>query len=545
MKKAVTVVLIFVLVTSLLVGCSSKSTPSDSNNASLSSGVGTVTAGASANISGKDKYGGVLTISPGVQSEQNLGDPAGNTNMLMIYTGSPAVESMFRMDSKGNIIPWLIEKYEISDDGLTYTFHVRQNVYFHDGTLMDAKAIAWNIQNCITGKKAEYQRVSSVNPTDQYTLEIKMSKPDALLLANMAGTTSGLIVSPTSYQKNGKDWATKNPIGTGPFVFSSWDNDVKAVYKKNPNYWGKDAQGNKLPYLDGVEVDYMAQPSVAEAALQAGELLAWCRADSDSVQKFQNISGFIAQKAEAPTADYVLTGCNKDPNSVTANESVREAVACAVDWQTIVNSVFNVSCTYTNQDSLPGRIFYNDKITIHKYDPNYAKQLLAKAGYSNGVTIPFYATTDSVQQKLLTAMQPYLSAVGITMDMKLMEAGGWFQVMSASFNNGFLLSGINYSPNEFGKMYALLSASSNLPIHNFSLDDSTNQLFETAKSCKTMDEAANYVKQIQEDIYGKNCYQISVMTQFECLIQKDSVKDAGFYEYTAYHWTPETAYIAK
>ena len=107
------------------------------------------------------------------------------------------------------------------------------------------------------------------------------------------------------------------------------------------------------------------------------------------------------------------------------------------------------------------------------------------------------------------------------------------------------LHGYNYSPDEFGKMYNLASNSAALKVANTYMDDETYQLFEDARSSITQEQAAELVKQVQESIYVTNRYFISYMTQYECKISADFVKGAGFFTLGGYHWTPETAYIAK
>ena len=236
MKKALALLLALTMVLLVFAGCASQNDteepPAEIGEIGATDESNDTTTGdenAEEATSSEDKYGGVLVYSPGVQSEQNLGYPAGDTNMLMTCNASPALESLVRMDTQGNIVCWLAEDYEISEDGLTYTFHIRQGVTFHDGTPLNAEAVAWNIQMCVDNGKTQYARVESVETTDEYTVVVHMSQPDLLLLSNMAADPSGLIISPTSFEENGAEWAEKNPVGTGPFVFESWENDVEVV----------------------------------------------------------------------------------------------------------------------------------------------------------------------------------------------------------------------------------------------------------------------------------------------------------------------------
>lgn len=491
-----------------------------------------------------DKYGGVLVYCPGVQDEQNLGNPSAPTNMLMDLNASPALETLFRQNAKGEIECWLAEEYSVSEDGLVYTIKVRPGVTFHDGSELNAEVVAWNMQACIDGGKGQYSRVASIEVTGELELVVTMSQPDILFLSNLAADPVGLIISKESYDKNGPEWCEKNPVGTGPFTFVSWENDVEVVYTKNENYWGVDAEGNQLPYLDGVRVVYINDVTVSEASLQAGDVMGWIRADSDSMVKFQGISGFYSDKSGVPSCNYNLVACNGTDNPAAKRE-VREAIACAVDFDEIVEGLFGASCVNTQQNSVLGRIYNDDELITKEYNPERAKELLAAAGYADGVEINFYASNTSLQELLLVAMVPYLEEVGITANVVLLDSGGFFGMLTGNFKDGFIVGGYNYSPDEFGKMYNLASSTAALKTANTTMDDETYQLFEDARSAKTQEEAAEIVKQIQKSIYETNRYFISYMTQYECQILAESVKDAGFYEYGGYHWTPEVAYIAK
>lgn len=547
MKKTVALILSLVMIMGMLAGCG-KTETKEPDSPPPSEGVGVIgdteKEPADEPETVESKYGGVLVYSPGMQNEQNMGYPAGDTNMLMNMNASPALETLFRLDASGNLVCWLAESYDVTDDGLHYTINLRKGVTFHDGTAMDAEAVAWNLQMNLDNGKAQFNRVESIETEGDSVVKVNMSQADVLFLPNLASDPCGLIISPSAFEKNGAEWCEKNPVGTGPFVFQSWENDVKVVYTRNDHYWGVDADGNQLPYLDGIECIYMTENAVAEAALEADEVMMWVRSDADSTLKFIGKPGFIAEKAGVPSGNFNLVACTETDNPA-ANKDVREAILYAVNFEEIVDALYSLNFVATKQNSLPGRIYYNDKLTTREYNPEKAKELLAKAGYADGVEITFHADNSSFSEKLFTAMSPYLEAVGITMKINLLDMGGYFDLMVKDFSDGFLLGGYTYAPDEFGKMYALASNSAALKVINTKMDDETYQMFEDAKGCATLDEAAEIVKQIQESIYGTNLYFISVMTSFDTVISHDYVHDTGFYTCAGFHWTPETAYITK
>ena len=102
---------------------------------------------------------------------------------------------------------------------------------------------------CKDNGKGQYSRVETVEVTGEYEVTVTMSLPDILFLSNIATDPCGLIISKEAYEKNGPEWCEKNPVGTGPFRFVSWENDVEVVYTRNENYRGVDEEGNQLPNL--------------------------------------------------------------------------------------------------------------------------------------------------------------------------------------------------------------------------------------------------------------------------------------------------------
>lgn len=544
MKRVLALTLALVLTLSLLAGCGAKDTPAPTEE---SKPVEIATIGATEPEKVEEpvnKYGGTLIYSPGVQDEQNLGNPSAPTNMLMNVNATPALESLFRQNTKGEIECWLAEDYDVSDDGLVYTIKIRQGITFHDGSPLNGESVAWNIQACVDNGKGQYSRVEKVEVTGEYEVTITMSMPDILFLPNIAADPCGLIISQKSYEENGPEWCEKNPVGTGPFKFVSWENDVEVVYTRNENYWGKDADGNQLPYLDGIRVKYISDNTVAEAALESGDVMVWVRADPDSLTKFLSKDNFTVEKAAIPSSNHNLIACNGTDNPAAVFE-VREAVAYAVDFETIVSDLFGLSCVVTEQNSVPGRIFNKDDLVTREYNPEKAKELLQQAGYGDGVEINFYASNSSMAEQMLVAMIPYLEAVGITAHVELLDAGGYFGLLTGNFVDGFVIGSYGYAPDEFGKMYNLASNSAALKLANTHMDDETYQMFEDARSARTIEEAAEIYKQIQESVYLTNRYFISYMTQYDCIITENSVKDTGFYTCGGGHWTPEVAYIAK
>jgi ABC-type transport system substrate-binding protein len=176
------------------------------------------------------------------------------------------MEPLLHADGKGGGVPWLAESYKIADDLMSITFTLRKDVKFHDGTDFNAQAAKWNLDNHIAQKSTYAQYWASVEVIDDYTLKVNFTMWVNTILSGFADSPGAWMVSPTAFEKNGKDWMRDNPVGTGPFKFVSFQRDVGYTVEKNPDYWIKGR-----PYLDGIEILYVADPLTQKAAMQAGE----------------------------------------------------------------------------------------------------------------------------------------------------------------------------------------------------------------------------------------------------------------------------------
>ena len=250
MERTLAFLLVLTLVLGVLTGCGGSTSESTKAPETTAAAIATVGATEATEADpSADKYGGTLVYCPGVQDEQNLGNPSAATNMLMDLNAAPALESLFRQNAQGEIVCWLAKDYSVSEDGLVYVIQIREGISFHDGSPLNAESVAWNIQMCKDNGKGQYSRVETVEVTGEYEVTVTMSLPDILFLSNIATDPCGLIISKEAYEKNGPEWCEKNPAGTGPFRFVSWENDVEVVYTRNENYRGVDEEGNQLPYL--------------------------------------------------------------------------------------------------------------------------------------------------------------------------------------------------------------------------------------------------------------------------------------------------------
>jgi peptide/nickel transport system substrate-binding protein len=214
--------------------------------------------------------GGVLRV--GMQTDPVGLDPhitnaTSTRNML-----ENVYDTLVMFDSSLQIVPGLAESWTASDDGLTWTFTLREGVTFHDGTPLSSSDVKFSIERisdpAIASPRADdFAVVASIETPDDRTVVMNLTEPFSPLLAKLAASLN-VIVSEAAVEQYGD--LQENVIGTGPFRFVEYLPQTRMVLERNEDFWGTDAAGNALPYLDGIEFIFYPDPTARSTAIQTG-----------------------------------------------------------------------------------------------------------------------------------------------------------------------------------------------------------------------------------------------------------------------------------
>src|SRR5205823_2786256 len=221
--------------------------------------------GSAAPSAAKTNYGGTVTFA--LENDVSNLDPMLSSLFVDRNIHYAMYDSLVRVSPKGEIIPWLAEKWETSSDGKTVTFTLRKDVKYHDGTAFDAESVKWNIERYKTGKDSvrtgDLGSVDTVTVVDATTVKFNLKSAFAPLLGALVDR-AGMMVSKAVVTSAGADF-TLNPLkaGTGPFILTEAVKGDHYTLEKNPNWWGKDKDGSKLPYLDKLTVPPITDADVA------------------------------------------------------------------------------------------------------------------------------------------------------------------------------------------------------------------------------------------------------------------------------------------
>ena len=349
---------------------------------------------------------------------QDLGDSLDPYQMTAAGTREilfNVYEGLYKPTSSGDFVPAVAEECVVSDDGLTYTFTLRDGVLFHNGTAVEAADVVYSFNTCAattidTSLAAALSDVAAVTAEDEKTVSVTLNSPNSDFLAYV---TSVYIV-PDDYTEQ----ATA-PVGTGPFRYVSRSVQENVVLEKFSDYWGEGAK------VDRVTLKIYEDSTTLMTALNSG-----------AVDLVMHLT--VAQTQNLSDQYTVLEGTMNLVQALYLNNAekpfddvrVRQALCYAVDVDSILELTADGHGTKLGSSMYPAFTkYFDDSLTdYYSYDPEKAKTLLAEAGYPNGfamtITVPSnYTPHVDVAQVLVEQ----LAAVGITAQLQEVEWNTWLQ----------------------------------------------------------------------------------------------------------------------
>jgi peptide/nickel transport system substrate-binding protein len=331
---------------------------------------------------------------------------------------SNVFEGLTRFMSDGSVVAGLAESWEISEDGTTYTFKLRDGVTFHDGTTMDAEDVKFTLdraraEDSANAQKALFAGISEVGAIDPMTVEVKLSAPDGNFLFNMAWGDA-VIVAPESIEN-----IKQTPIGTGPFKFDEWVQGDRIEISRNADYWGE------APALEAATFKFISDPTAAFAAMMAQDVDAFAGFPAP-----ENLPQF-----EADPRFQVLVGSTEGETILSTNNKmpplddvrVRQAIAHAIDRQAIIDGAMFGLGTPIGTHFAPHNPDYVDLTAQSAYDPEKAKALLAEAGLADGFTTTLKLPPPSYARRGGEIIASQLRAVGIETEITNLEWAQWLE----------------------------------------------------------------------------------------------------------------------
>ncbi len=418
----------------LLTGCGGNtSSTTDEESSADSAAVGESTDDTSGDAL-EPQYGGVLKYAsyetcstPGYTPELT-----NNSSLIFLTT---AYESLIYYDEEGNIIPKLATEWETNSEEPSITWTLRQGVQFADGTDFNAEAVKRNIEEYQKVKRNETSNVKSVEVIDDYTVKMYLNEWNTSTLEAVGFFV--YYMSPAALDN--PDSLRESSCGTGPFQVTDFSSGVHVKYAKNENYW----QENK-PYLDGVELYVVGEPTTVSSAFQAKEYDMALVSNTTIAQSLSQNPEYIMQLNESGVGQvgFGIIPNSADPESPFADPLVRKAMCYAIDSEAITQAFGYGFMQPTNQWAAPGAKTYSEDVITYEYNPEKSKELLAEAGYTEPVDVQ--VTCVAAQKDIFTAVTNMLNESGFNATLDLVDEmaqvsmysnGNWPGIMGHYFSS--------------------------------------------------------------------------------------------------------------
>jgi peptide/nickel transport system substrate-binding protein len=412
------------------------------------------------------QYGGTLRIICGAELT-SIGWPSDQIAPEDYYQRVPALETLVRFDEDlGVPVPFLAESVVEDPEALTITFNLRQGIKFHDGTIFDADACVWNFEQlwASANLSASWIWASEIEKVDDYAVRVHFSQWDNTFLVNMCYDSA--MISPTAYEENGLDWVRENAVGTGPFKQVSFQRDVQKVFERFDDYWQEG-----LPYLDGIEIDIIADPTVQVASFLNGDYDVVTYLNPTDANNLEGEPGVVITHGNIMGDTFSLVGDSVNPDSPYADLRVRQAVSYAINREAIADFIYHGYATATSQMVGPACWAYSPDLVGYPYDPDKAIELLAEAAADGAFTpneqggfdTTIWCRSDKSTRDMFTAVQGYLADVGINVDLQVVNPGKYAEIYYAlGWSDGMLAAdmligwGIGVHANYFFSVYSPL-----------------------------------------------------------------------------------------
>jgi peptide/nickel transport system substrate-binding protein len=348
-------------------------------------------------------------------------------------------EGLTRIDETGSVQPDLARSWDVSADGLTYTFHLATGVKFHDGAPFSADDVKFSLDRArdpksVNAQKQLFENIGSVDVIDPATVKVTLTKPQGDFLYDM-GWGDAVIVSPKSAATD-----LTHPIGTGAFKFVDWVKGDRVDLVRNPDYWGTPAKLEKATFK------FISDPSAATAALLAGDIDAFPDFPApEALDQFKSNPQFAVTVGSSEGETILAMNNGKKPLD---NIKVREAIAHAIDRKAIIDGAMFGYGTPIGTFFPPTNPAYVDLTAQSNFDPEKSKALLKEAGVTD-LTLSLKLPPAGYARSGGQIIAQELANVGIKTNVTNVEWADWLQ--SVFTNKDYDLTVISHvEPNDIG-----------------------------------------------------------------------------------------------
>ena len=339
-------------------------------------------------------------------------------------------EGLTRFGPDGSVQPGLAASWTISDDGLSYTFQLRQGVTFHDGTAFEASDVVFSLdraraEDSTNAQKALFAGIEGVEALGDTSVRIDLAAPQGNFLFNLAWGDA-VMVAPESIED-----IKNQPIGTGAFRFEQWRRGDQISLSRNADYWGEAAS------LEAATFKFISEPTAAYAAMLAGDIDAFYSYPApENLAQFERDPRFTVLSGNTE-GETILAMNNQQPPFDDIR--VRKAVSHAIDRQAIIDGAMFGYGTPIGSHFAPHNPDYVDLTANAAFDPALARDLLAQAGYAEGFSTTLKLPPPSYARRGGEIIAAQLREVGIEAEISFLEWAQWLEQVFRGYDYGLTI----------------------------------------------------------------------------------------------------------
>jgi len=331
------------------------------------------------------------------------------------------LDTLVTLDEEQNVVPSLAESWSVSEDGLTWTFNLRDGVMFSNGRELTAADVVYTFERLLnpeTGSGNAYllAGVRDIDAPDDSTVTMMLDAPNPGLLGKLAINKAVGIIARESVEDG---TINTQPIGTGPFMISDFQPGTRLLLERNPDYWQEG-----LPYLDAVDVRIIPDESVRRTALVSGDVDWTISVPAQSVSELESRDDVMVDSVPAGAYWYIGLNTEEPPFD---DVRVRQAIAYAInrDNLAMAGAFGNAQPT---QDPIPSSSNWDFGYAPYEQDLEQARALLEEAGYADGFEMEIMPTTQYEESvRMAQVIQANLGQIGITADINTLEWAEWLE----------------------------------------------------------------------------------------------------------------------
>lgn len=436
-------------------------------------------------------------------------DPHHSMNMPGLALSDMIYDTLVTSDHAGNYFPSIAERWDISEDGTVWTFHLRDDIVFSNGEVLNADDVVCTFERLLNSEgklaaaKSYWSALKGVEKKDDYTVDLIFNSPYACTLMSCAVT---YIISDESYAEFGDQmFIDGNLLGSGPWTFVEWVDGQYSHLQKNENYWGEFDS-----YFDEVYLRYVLETSTAISGQISGDIDANIIVGGIPVDLLKLFNG-SEEKIDFISMDvgsFQYLGFQCGEGSVFHDKNVRLAVDYAIDRQGIADYIFGGG-SVPNGLLFKGCVGYNPDYPVYEYNVEKAKEYLAKSSY-NGEEITLSSNTSTVYaEEVLLAIAENMQDIGMNVKIEVVEGATLLDMRNTGNYDIYMVTATAAFGDQYDFLYKRIRNDIYMSHHNnqelIDLIDASNAELDAAKRAEILKDINVMLRE--------ECSPITMVTQ--------------------------------